>query len=61
MKKQNYIVTDRRETGTVFLVTGGERFNWWTPHRSMASRIPKVKAEGLVVRLGGNLIPVKEG
>jgi hypothetical protein len=60
-KNQDYIVTDRRPQGPVFLVTGGERFNWWTVHRSMASRLPKAKAEGLVTRLGGDLLPVREG
>lgn len=60
-QNQRYIVTDRHMSGPVFLVTGGERFNWWTVHRSMASKLPKEKAEGLVGLVGGNVLPSEEG
>jgi hypothetical protein len=53
--KNEYIVTINRGGGTAFLVTGGANFNWWTVHPTMASRLPKVKAELLAERLGADL------
>ena len=57
--KSEYIVTVNRGSSTVFLVSGGANFNWWTIHPTMATRLPKQKAELLAERLGGDLEPLR--
>jgi hypothetical protein len=38
---------------SVYLVWGGGKFAWWTPHKSMASKLTEVQARALVTQRGG--------
>lgn len=59
--KSEYIITRTRGDRTSFLVSAGANFNWWTVHPTMATRLPRQKAELLAERLGGDLKPLWRG
>ena len=60
MNKQ-YVIINERGGVKVFLCTGGGAFNWWTPHKSMASKVPEKRALDLVRKAGGKAYEVKMG
>jgi hypothetical protein len=60
MDKQYVIIADHG-FGTVYLCNGGGSFQWWTPHKSMASKVGKARALELVGKRGGKAYEVRMG
>ena len=57
---KEYVITTNQGAKTVFLVNGGGSFKWWTVHQSMATRLPKKKAEQMAEKLGADLRPIRK-
>lgn len=58
MNKQ-YVIMSERGGVKVFLCNGGGSFNWWTVHKSMASKVPEKQARILAGASGGKAYEIR--